>query len=71
MGKVQVHYEPGRELLTIFWQEPRSAQVCTELDDGVVLIRDETTGMPIGIELLSYRPDDGRLSSMCVEVDPI
>jgi hypothetical protein len=47
MAQVKVFYEPERELLTIFWQEPRRAQVCTELDDGVVLIKDEATGEPI------------------------
>jgi hypothetical protein len=58
MAKVRVFYEPERELLTVFWQEPRPTQLCTELDDGVVLIKDENTGEPIGLELLSYRPGD-------------
>jgi hypothetical protein len=50
------------------WQEPRPTQICTELDDGIVLIKDETTGEPIGIELLSYRPGDARFDSVNVEV---
>lgn len=53
MTQVRVFYEPEHELLTVFWQAPRPAQVCTELDDGVVLIKDETTGEPIDLELLS------------------
>ena len=68
MAKVRVFFEPERELLTVFWQEPRRAQFCTELDDGVVLIKDETTREAIGVELLSSRPDDGRLDSVSVEV---
>lgn len=68
MAQVKVYYEPERELLTVFWQEPRRSQVCTELDDGVVLIKDESTGEPIGLELLSYRPGDDRFDSVNVEV---
>lgn len=68
MAKVRVLCEPERELLTVFWQEPRRSQLCTELDDGVVLIEDETTGEPIGVELFSYEPDDGRLDSVSVEI---
>ena len=68
MAKVSVYYETERELLTVFWQEPRKAQLCTELDDGVVLIKDQNTGEPIGLELLSYRPGDARFDSVNVEV---
>ena len=68
MAQVKVFYEPERELLTVFWQEPRRNQVCTELDDGVVLIKDENTGEPIGLELLSYRPEDERFDSVNVQV---
>ena len=68
MAQVKVYYEPERELLTVFWQEPRRGQVCTELDDGVVLIKDESTGEPIGLELLSYRPGDDRFDSVNVQV---
>ena len=68
MAQVRVFYEPERELLTVFWQEPRQRQMCTELDDGVVLIKDEDTGEPIGLELLSHRPGDARFNSVNVEV---
>ena len=68
MAQVKVFYEPERELLTVFWQEPRRDQVCTELDDGIVLIKNEATGEPIGLELLSYRPGDARFDSVNVQV---
>jgi len=68
MAQVKVFYEPARELLTVFWQEPRRSQIGTELDDGVVLIKDDETGEPIGLELLSYRPGDARFDSVNVEV---
>jgi hypothetical protein len=68
MAQVKVFYEPERELLTVFCQEPRESQLCTELDDGIILIKDEKTGEPIGLELLSYRPGDARFDSVNVEV---
>ncbi|MCZ8066129.1 MAG: hypothetical protein ACK5QJ_19075 [Microcystis sp.] len=60
MAQVKVFYEPETELLTVFWQSPRKEQICTELGDGVILIKDSTSGEPIGLEILSYRPGDNR-----------
>jgi len=68
MAQVTIHYEPEMELLTVFWQPPRQTQIATELDDGIILIKDETTGEPIGLELLSYRPDDRRFDRVSVEM---
>jgi uncharacterized protein YuzE len=65
---VKVFYEPDAELLTVFWQDRRRDQVCTELDDGVILIKGSTTGEPIGIELLSYRPGDACFDAVSVEI---
>ncbi len=41
MAQVKVFYEPETELLTVFWQQPRKEQICTELGDGVILIKKE------------------------------
>jgi hypothetical protein len=68
VAEVSVYYEPEAEVLTVFWQPPRREQICTELGDGVVLIKDERTGEPIGIELLSYRPGDARVDAVRVEL---
>jgi hypothetical protein len=68
MACVRVFFEPEKELLTVFWQEPRADQICTELDDGVILIKDSRSGEPIGIELLAYRPGDDRFDSVHVDV---
>lgn len=67
MAQIKVHYEPDLALLTVFWETPRSDQVCTELDDGVVLIK-SPTGQPIGVELLSYKPGDARFDGVAVEL---
>jgi len=68
MAQIKVHYEPDLELLTVFWQTPRTDQICAELDDGVVLIKDSRTGQPIGVELLSYKPGDARFDGVAVEL---
>jgi uncharacterized protein with HEPN domain len=68
MAQVRIYYEPEMELLTVFWQPPRKNQIATELGDGVILIKDETTGEPIGMELLSYRPSDNRFDAVSVEM---
>ncbi len=68
MAQVKIYYEPEMELLTIFWQLPRKNQIATELGDGVILLKDSTTGEPIGLELLSYRPSDNRLDAFSVEM---
>lgn len=68
MAQVKVFYESELELLTVFWQALRDNQVCTELGDGVILIKDSHSGEPIGLELLSYRPGDSRFDTVIVEV---
>ncbi|MBJ7901004.1 MAG: hypothetical protein GC158_14050 [Cyanobacteria bacterium RI_101] len=68
MAQIKIYYEPETELLTVFWQPPRKNQIATELGNGVILIKDETTGEPIGMELLSYRPRDNRLDAVSVEI---
>jgi hypothetical protein len=68
MAQVRVSYEPEAQLLTVFWQTPRPDQLATELDDGVILIKDGLTGEPIGMELLSYQPGDNRFDAVSVEL---
>ncbi|QUS62575.1 hypothetical protein [Synechocystis sp. PCC 7338] len=68
MAQVKIYYEPEMELLTVFWQAPRKNQIATELGDGIILIKDSTTGEPIGIEILSYKPGDNRFDTVNVEM---
>ena len=67
MAQIKVFYEPKMELLTVFWQAPRKNQICSELGNGIVLIKDADTDEAIGIELLSYHPKDDRLDGVSVE----
>jgi hypothetical protein len=68
MAQVKVYYEPEMELLTVFWQPPRKHQIATELGDGVILIKDEITGEPIGMEILADHPTDDRFDTVSVEM---
>ncbi len=68
MAQIKVFYEPETELLSVFWQAPRKEQICTELGDGVILIKDASSGEPIGLEVLSYHPGDGRFDAVSVEL---
>lgn len=68
MAQVKIYYEPEMKPLTIFWQLPRKNQIATELGDGVILVKDETTGEPIGMEILSYQPSDNRLDAFSIEM---
>jgi len=43
-------------------------QIITKLGDGIILFKDEDTGEPIGMELLSYLPSDNRFNTFSVEV---
>lgn len=42
-----------------------------ELGDGAVLIKDGTSGEPVGLEVLSYRLGDGRFDAVSVELGQI
>jgi hypothetical protein len=41
------------------------------MDDGVILIKDSNTNEPIGIELLSYKPEDNRISGISLPINKI
>ena len=71
MAQVKLFYEPEMELLTVFWQPPRENQICTELGDGLILIKDEDTNEVIGLEILSYQPQDKRFDSFSVELGKV
>lgn len=68
MAQIKVFYEPETELLSIFWQSPRLNQIATELENDIILFKDGDTNEPIGIEVLSYRPGDDRISGISLEL---
>ncbi|GAB4208441.1 MAG: hypothetical protein Fur006_67320 [Coleofasciculaceae cyanobacterium] len=51
-----------------YWQKlivkhPDITELC-----GIILIKDATTGEPLGLELLSYRSGDRRFDTVSVEI---
>lgn len=64
MDKLKVLYEPEAELPTVFWQDPQPNQIAFELDEDIVLLKDETTSVAIGIELLGFVPGDDCLQNL-------
>ena len=70
MAQVNVFYEPQTQtqVLTIFWQAPQPDQICPELDNGLVLIKNGQTGDAIALEILSYRPTDARFDNVSVHI---
>ena len=68
MAHVKVFYEPDILFFFFIWLPPRKEQISTELGDGVILIKDEITGEPIGVEILSYHPGDNRFDAVSVEL---
>jgi hypothetical protein len=49
-------------------RSPRPNQIATELGNDIILVKDGDTNEPIGIEVLSYRPGDDRLSGISLEL---
>lgn len=56
MAHIRVIHDPAGETLTVYWEEPRTDQVCEETGEGVILIKDRSTQNVIGFEKLYYRP---------------
>jgi len=71
MAQVKVHYEPETDLLTVFWKEPRKSQICVELDEGVILIKDENSDEILGVEVLSYKSDKKNITGVSLEIGDI
>ncbi|HEX9756888.1 MAG TPA: hypothetical protein VGB26_03700 [Nitrospiria bacterium] len=59
MAHIRVIHDPIGETLTVYWEAPRTDQVCEETGEGVVLIKDARTQEVIGFERLYYKPEPG------------
>lgn len=55
MAHIRVIHDPVGETLTVYWQEPTPDQVCEEVGEGVILIKNPRTNEVIGFERLYYR----------------
>lgn len=70
MAEIKVYFEKESELLTIFWKNPSANQICSELDNGIIAIKDSETGELLGIELLSFQPEDKRITGISLQLEP-
>jgi len=52
-SRVRVYYDRTGNPLTVWFDNPRKESVCEEIDDDVVLIKDDG-GRVIGFERLNY-----------------
>ncbi len=56
MAKIKVLHDLKGETLTIYFGDPSVEQVCTEVGDGVILIKNESNEI-IGFEKLYFKPN--------------
>lgn len=54
MARIRVIHDPVGETLTVYWREPAEDQLCEEVGDGVILIKDGASQEVIGFERLYF-----------------
>lgn len=59
MDEIQVTYDVAGNILTIYFGDPKSESVGTDIEDGVHLMQD-ADGAPIGIEVLGFKTTGGK-----------
>jgi uncharacterized protein YuzE len=59
MALVRVIHDPVAETLTVYFSEPQADQVCEEIGEGVILIKDRRSGEVIGFERLYFKAPPG------------
>ena len=55
MAQVKVIHDPVGETLTVYWDDPEREEVCEEIGNGLILIKD-AQGEVIGFERLYFKP---------------
>jgi hypothetical protein len=55
MAHIKVIHDPVGETLTVYWDDPEREEVCEEVGQGLILIKD-TEGEIIGFERLYFKP---------------
>ena len=57
MARIRVLHDPIGEPLTIYWDDPEREEICEEIGQGIILIKD-AQGEAIGFERLYFRPSN-------------
>ena len=55
MAYIKVIHDPVGETLTVYWDDPEREEVCEEIGQGLILIKDKQ-GEVIGFERLYFKP---------------
>jgi hypothetical protein len=54
MAHIKVIHDPIGETLTVYWDDPDHEEVCEEVGNGIILIKD-AQGEVIGFERLYFK----------------
>jgi hypothetical protein len=54
MAHIRVIHDPVGETLTVYWDDPEHEEVCEEVGQGIILIKD-AQGEVIGFERLYFK----------------
>lgn len=68
MAKVRVYYDRAGNSLTVWFDDPRQEHVCEEIDDDVILMKNEQ-GRVIGFERLNYQSKEQQADDASVPVE--
>ena len=68
MEKVRVCYDRTGNSLTVWFDDPQQEHVCEEIDDDVVLMKDEK-GRVIGFERLNYLSKEQQADEETVPIE--
>jgi len=55
MAYIKVIHDPVGEILTVYWDDPEHEEICEEVGQGLILIKDGQ-GEVIGFERLYFKP---------------
>ncbi len=68
MEKVRVYYDRTGNSLTAWFDDPAQEHVCEEIDDDVVLMKDQR-GQVIGFERLNYLSKEEQADEETVPIE--
>ena len=57
MAHIKVIHDPLGQTLTVYWDDPEREEVCEEIGQGIILIKD-VQGEVIGFERLYFKPKE-------------
>jgi hypothetical protein len=55
MAHITVIHDPVGETLTVYWEDPEQEEICEEVGQGIILIKNRH-GEVIGFERLYFKP---------------